>query len=309
MSQDLNTLNREAIASAQRYMGRFAWLTLALCLFVSFAFVANLYLYLNGILPAWAATIILAFLTYGSYTSLHEAAHRNIHGRFHNLSWVGELCGFLSAPLIMIPHSSHRPEHLDHHRYTNDERKDPDFCVNGMGKGFWQFILTPWRVLWTHNTYLLRNRNWENTTATAKLIYLLELVVSFGWRILVVALSPNLETVAVLFLGYVGGAYFLIYWFAYRPHWPYETRGRFVDTASLIFPRWLKPVEWLWMGQNLHSVHHAFPRVPFYLYHSVYREVEPAFRAHGGPVLGIFSREPIPSTAPAVNASYSTLAK
>ena len=58
-------------------------------------------------------------------------------------------------------------------------------------------------------------------------------------------------------------------------------------------PRWMKPFEWFWLGQNLHSIHHLFPRVPFYRYHALHREIEPIMRAHGTPIVGIFSRRPV----------------
>jgi beta-carotene hydroxylase len=56
----------------------------------------------------------------------------------------------------------------------------------------------------------------------------------------------------------------------------------------------MKPLEWIWIGQNLHSIHHAFPRVPFYRYHALFLEVEATIRAHGGEVVDIFTRNPVP---------------
>ena len=90
------------------------------------------------------------------------------------------------------------------------------------------------------------------------------------------------------------GGFFTAYWFAYRPHIPYQDPTRYRNTNSLIMPAWMKPVEWFWLGQNLHSIHHLFPRVPFYRYHALHREIEPVMRAHGTPIVGIFSRQPEP---------------
>lgn len=55
-------------------------------------------------------------------------------------------------------------------------------------------------------------------------------------------------------------------------------------------PIWMKPLEWFWFGQSLHSIHHAFPRVPFYRYHALFREIESVMRAHGAPMIGTFDR-------------------
>ena len=90
--------------------------------------------------------------------------------------------------------------------------------------------------------------------------------------------------------GYLIGAFFTAYWFAYRPHHPYDNATRYQNTNSLIMPKWMKPLEWFGLGQNLHSVHHLFPRVPFYRYHALHRRIEPAMRAHGTPMIGIFNR-------------------
>ncbi len=92
---------------------------------------------------------------------------------------------------------------------------------------------------------------------------------------------------------YLIGALLTACWFADRPHIHYQDWNRYRNTNSLIMPRWMKPFEWFWLGQNLHSIHHLFPRVPFYRYHALHREIEPVMRAHGAPIVGIFSREAI----------------
>jgi beta-carotene hydroxylase len=97
----------------------------------------------------------------------------------------------------------------------------------------------------------------------------------------------------VIIVGYLLGGLFSTYWFAYRPHAPYLESARYRNTNSLVMPSWMKPVAWFWLGQNLHSIHHLFPRVPFYHYHALHREIEPILRAQGTPILGIFSREPV----------------
>ncbi len=290
MSTDLDRLNREAIAAAQRHMGEVAWGTVALVIGVVTATIANLWLFAAGMIPAWAAAVALAVLTYASYTPLHEAAHGNIHGRNERYRWVGELCGYLCAPMIMLPHSSHRLEHMNHHRYTNDPVRDPDFHISSMGNGPWAFLIAPFRLLWIHVTYIFRGHWQQRASFGEKCRYIAEVSFSLGWRIAFLSQVPLLPGLAVIVIGYIAGAFFTVYWFAYRPHVPYDTIGRYADTCSLIVPRWLKPFEWIWLGQTLHSVHHAFPRVPFYRYQSLFREVEAAMRAHGGKAIGIFSR-------------------
>ncbi len=293
MQPDLAALNKEAITAAKQHMGAVAWPTVAMVVFVITAFVGNLWLFSAGALPLWAATLIFAVLTYMSYTPLHEAAHGNIHGRNDRLEWLNDLCGFLVAPIIAIPYASHKVEHFTHHRHTNQPGKDPDFVVNEMRGGFVAFVIAGLKLLWVQNTFLFRGY-WANASLRERAIYLGEIAFSIGWRVAAVVAIPTEGALTMVLLGYFAGAFFTVYWFAYRPHLPYSETDRYRNTNSLIMPRWMKPLEWLWLGQNLHSVHHLFPRVPFYRYHALHREIEPALRAHGTPMIGIFNREAVP---------------
>lgn len=292
MSQDLAVLNKQAIASAKRYMGHVSWPTVVLVAAVVVGFVLNLALFALGVIPAWVALPVLGALTYMSYTPLHEAVHGNIHGGQESLKWLNDLCGYLVAPMIAIPYASHRVEHFTHHRYTNQPDKDPDYIVSGMGKGLIPAVVTVIRFLWVQNSFFVK-QHWGTASLKDRAIYCLEVLVSVGWRVAFVVAVDQPGTLSVILLGYLLGGFFTAYWFAYRPHIPYQDAKRYRNTNSLIMPKWMKPLEWFWLGQNLHSIHHLFPRVPFYRYHALHRDIEPILRAHGTPIVGIFSRQPV----------------
>lgn len=291
MTEDLTTLNKQAIAAAKQHMGKIAWPTVALTFATVGSFALTLALFATGALPVWLATLLIGALTYFSYTPLHEAVHNNIHGEHDQLTWLNHLCGYLVAPLIAVPYQSHRLEHFTHHRYTNQPDKDPDFVISGMGKGPFSALLTVLRFLWVQNTFFAR-QHWGSASRREKVIYCAELLVSIGWRIVFLSLVSQSGAVVVVLLGYLIGGAFTAYWFAYRPHLPYKEPKRYRNTNSLIMPAYMKPLEWFWLGQNLHSIHHLFPRVPFYRYHALHREIEPVLRAHGTPIIGIFNRHP-----------------
>ncbi len=296
MPHDLAALNKDAIAAAKQHMGSVAWPTALLAAGTVSAFIANLWVFSAGLQPVWSATLTFAVLTYFSYTPLHEAAHGNIHGRHDRLQWLNDACGFMVAPIIAIPYASHKVEHFTHHRHTNQPDKDPDFVVNEMREGPWAFVVSGLKMLWVQNTFLFRDY-WASAPLRERVIYLSEFVVSIGWRVAVVALVPQEGILTVVLAGYFVGAFFTLYWFAYRPHLPYNETRRYQNTNSMLMPRWMKPLEWFWLGQNLHSVHHLFPRVPFYRYHALHREIEPVLRAHGTPMIGVFSRQPVAANA------------
>jgi beta-carotene hydroxylase len=293
---DLNALNRQAIATAKEYTGGLAWPTVLLVVFVLSAFVGNLWLFAIGWMPLWAGILIYAALTYMSYTPLHEAAHGNIHGGDDRREWLNDLCGYLVAPLITVPFSTHKVEHFTHHRYTNQPDKDPDYVVSGMRHGFVAFVIHALQFLWMQNTFLFREY-WATASKRERAVYWAEVAVAVGWRVAFLAMVQRELDWALLLLGYVGGAFFTAYWFAYRPHLPYQETARYRTTNSLIMPAWMRPLEWFWLGQNLHSIHHLFPRVPFYRYHALHRRIEPIMRAHGTPVIGIFSRRETTTSA------------
>lgn len=293
---DLAALNKQAIMTAKEYTGGLAWPTVLLAAFVLLAFAANLWLFAIGWMPLWAAILIYGALTYMSYTPLHEAAHGNIHGGDERRQWINDLCGYLVAPLITVQFSTHKVEHFTHHRYTNQPEKDPDYVVSGMRHGPLAFVACAVKFLWMQNTFLFREY-WATASTRERAIYWAEVAAAVGWRVAFVLAVARETDIALLFFGYVLGAFFTAYWFAYRPHHPYEDAARYRNTSSLIMPRWMKPLEWFWLGQNLHSIHHLFPRVPFYRYHALHRRIEPAMRAHGTPIIGIFSREQTPASA------------
>ncbi len=303
MSQDLSALNREAIATAKEYMGALAWPTVLLVVLVLGGVAATLGLFAAGLMPLWAAVPLYAALTYMSYTPLHEAAHGNIHGSRDDLQWLNDLCGYLVAPLIMVPYSTHKVEHFTHHRYTNQPDKDPDYVVSGMRHGLLAFVGCGFKFLWVQNTFLFRSY-WTTAPRREQATYIAEVALALGWRMAFLLLVPGIATLVLLVVGYLAGAFFTAYWFAYRPHLPYDEPTRYRNTNSLIMPTLLKPLEWFWLGQNLHSVHHLFPRVPFYRYHALHRRIEPAMRAHGTPIIGLLSRRPVsPTSGPTAAAT------
>ena len=164
MSADLAKLNKQAIAVARTHIGHVAWPTVVMVVVVLTGFLTNLALFAIGVLPAWVALLLLAALTYMSYTPLHEAAHGNIHGKQDNLEWLNKLCGFLVAPLIAVPYASHRLEHFTHHRYTNQPDKDPDYMISEIGNGVLSSFLVVLKFFWTPNTFFIKHGRISATT-------------------------------------------------------------------------------------------------------------------------------------------------
>ena len=77
----------------------------------------------------------------------------------------------------------------------------------------------------------------------------------------------------------------LMFLFAYIVHAPHQGVGRYLDTSTIIAPqRWNKLVTVAWGFQNYHSIHHLFPRIPFYHYKKVFDDIEEIMVAKGAPI-------------------------
>ena len=290
MERTLTEHNKNAIAVAKTHMGHVAWVTAVLSAVVLALYVGSFYLVATNVMPVWLAFIVICITTYMAYTPVHEAVHNNINGDNTSLKWLNDGCGYLCAQLLIIPYSAHKIEHFTHHRYTNQPNKDPDYIISGMMSGGLQALISVSKFLWNQIVYPFHGY-WSRMLLTEKIIYISELCVAMAWRVALFIFLPLSSAILLVIGAYVIAVVFTSYWFAYRPHHPYQETTRYKNTSSLIMPRWMKPIEWFWLGQNLHSIHHAFPRIPFYRYHTVFKSIEPALRAHEAPVIGIFNRE------------------
>ena len=86
-------------------------------------------------------------------------------------------------------------------------------------------------------------------------------------------------------LAWLVGFSITLYLFAYLVHRPHENVGRYVDTSTVLAPGRLQPLlNWLWVFQNYHSIHHLFPRVPFYQYQKLFCDIEDVMIAKGAPI-------------------------
>ncbi|MEN8803469.1 MAG: fatty acid desaturase [Thiogranum sp.] len=280
-------LDQTALASARQYMGMVAWPTIVLGLVLGVSYVATVAVALTGILSLWFAVPMVAVLTYLSYTVLHESVHGSITGNDQSLRWLNKALGYMAAWIVMIPLTAHRHEHTAHHRYANDEVRDPDFHIGKMDSS----PLAPVRAaLWScvsQFSYYAKNR-WTNAPSRQNLSLCIEVVAALLPRLAVLAAGYWVEGLALFVLAWLIGAIFLLYLFAYAVHRPHERVGRYVDTSTVLLPGPLQPLlDWFWMYQNYHSIHHLFPRVPFYKYAKLYEEIEGIMVAKGAPIYRI----------------------
>lgn len=293
-------LDRQAVASARQYMGMVAWPTIILGMVLAASYIATVVMALTGFLALWSAVPLVAVLTYASYTVLHESVHGSITGNDQSLRWLNKALGYMAGWIVMIPLTAHRHEHTAHHRYANDQTRDPDFHIGEMRNSPPALVRAVVRAIVSQFRYYAENR-WAKASFNEKVHLCLEVAAAIMPRLAVMVSGHWVEGVALFVLGWLIGAIILLYLFAFVVHRPHEQVGRYVDTSTILLPRPLQGLlTWLWLFQNYHSIHHLFPRVPFYKYAKLYGELEDIMLAKGAPIHRVSIR--------GLKASSSTLA-
>ena len=276
--QDLAALN-----AAKHYMGGIAWPTVALGLCITLAYMITPLLVVNGSLPVLLGLPLMSLLTYAAYTVLHDAAHGSITGSHRELRWLNELMGYLAAWILMIPLTAHRHEHLAHHRNTN-QADDPDLAVADMNKSPLHAARAALRIYASQYQYYFSHR-WSKAPRSQNLYLCLEIAAAIVPRLAFIAAGYWLEALLLFGVAALIGIALLMYLFAYIVHTPHQSVGRYVDTSTFVVQGTAgKILTMLWGYQNYHSIHHLFPRIPFYMYPDLFSEIEDIMMAKGAPI-------------------------
>lgn len=279
-----NMSDQEITRIAQCHMGRTAWFTLALAfgsitLYFGF-FVAAIV----GALPLWLCAIIVSYLVYVVYTPLHEAVHNNIAGDNAALKKVNDVVGHIVGSILGIPFAVHHPAHMAHHRSTNVEGKDPDLVFKGTG--MWDVVSGGPRIIVNEYRYYFRDV-YPRASRTSRMIVWSEITLAIGWRAGIAIAGYPLEAFVLGILASIAGTSLLGIIFAWIVHVPFEKTARFENTATIYLPKWIHTLgTWAWLWQNYHSIHHLFPRVPFYRYRTVHDHIYPGMTERGAPAIG-----------------------
>jgi len=258
------------------HVGGIAWPTVGLAGLVA-ALVAVAW---SGALPLWAGFLVATLAAYLAFTVMHEACHGNIHGKRRRWAKLGEALGWLLSVTLFAPYPAFRVLHLRHHAHTNHPDKDPDFFVAG------PLPLAVARGLLTIPSYYAEFLFGATAKTKAAQRERRSVVVGLAlYLALAVALCAQglWREVIALWLGpAVVAATLLALAFDWLPHHPHNSRERYRDTRAID----VRLLDLLLLGQNLHLVHHLFPRVPFYRYRAVFDAGRARFEERGAPIVG-----------------------
>lgn len=285
VKSEVGALDREAIRQAQFFMGGVAWSTLVFGFAIVVGYVATFWAVAGGDLSLVTGFFVNGLLVYASYTILHETVHGNVSGLGQPTRWYNEVLGYVSGFMMAIPLTIHRTTHLAHHRRTNDPEADPDMVMAIEGRpGPASLFAASLRSIVKQYTFFF-GPAWERTSSGDRWMAAIEMVVAVGVRVGLAMAGYAVEVLVLTVLANLLGNLMIVTFFAVAVHHPNRAQGRYVDTSTVIFPSWLNgPITWLWLWQNYHSVHHLFPRVPFYRYVALFDRIEEIMVVRGAPI-------------------------
>jgi len=280
----------EITKAATHYMGKPALATVYLALFSVGAWCLAFVLVVQEVLHIGVAFVLVSYLVYSTYTPLHEAVHKNISGKSRDLIWLNEVVGYLVASILGVSYTMHKAAHMRHHQNTNVPERDPDFVFSG----------NHLRDLLTGGVKIIANEYrdyfsdvFPNAERKEKLIVIGEICTFVGIRVLL-AIEYPVETMLLGVLTNIAGVTLLGYIFACVVHSPFDETERFRDTSTILMPKAIHGiVTRLWLWQNYHSIHHLFPRVPFFQYQQLFEEIEDGMKERGSPIVRLGEKQPV----------------
>ncbi|GAB4240762.1 MAG: hypothetical protein Kow0032_28600 [Methyloligellaceae bacterium] len=275
--------DRTAQKVIRNYQGMVAWpsVILAFALIASFALVCTLGA--MRIIPLWAGMILNSLILYAIQTPLHEACHGNIAGRDGRWMWLNHLIGYLCGALLLHEYKAFRHMHLMHHRDTNDEELDPDHWVDvkhPLAVLFRCLTIVPYYHHFFFKQVALKPDQPGNFKVAAHVIAAYWVLYSIAFWLIVFGYWR--EVVMLWLLPHWLGSALIIFFFAWLTHQPHVAKERYRDTnVFLVNGPLAKIVDWLYLFQNFHLIHHLYPRIPFYLYRKVFSELRPVLEKQG----------------------------
>jgi beta-carotene hydroxylase len=270
--------DRQALTLVKRYQGMVAWPTVLVAVGIVVAFALVCTLATMRVIPLWLGLILNTLILYADQTPLHEACHGNIAGKDSKWLWLNHLVGYVCGAILLHEYKAFRYMHLAHHRDTNNEEIDPDHwvAVEGPFKILFRCLtIVFWyqRYFWRHIAFHAHIPGMRPLTLHIVAMYSLFYGIALGlslfgyWR----------EVLMLWIFPHILGSALIIYFFAYLTHKPHEVHERYRDTNIFwVRGKIIEPVvNWLYMFQNFHLIHHLFPRIPFYLYPNAFQSLEP----------------------------------
>ncbi len=224
----------------------------------------------------WLLTILVnAVATYLLFTVMHDASHNSLSSVPAVNLWIGRVAAMFFSSLASF--RTFRFIHMQHHRFTNDDQRDPDDYASRGPR--WQRPMR-WMTIDLHYmVFYIPKLSSRPRTERGELAFVWVLVIAMA---VAAALTGHLlQLVLVLFIPARLATLWLGFAFDYLPHNGLNltaSEDRFKATRNRVgLERLLSP---LLLYQNYHLVHHLHPVVPFHRYLAVWLRNEDEYLSH-----------------------------
>ncbi len=296
-------IEREARTLVQPYLNDVAWPTVFLGVACVGSFLTVCYLGVTGAIPLWLGLVLNTFILYADQTPLHEAVHGSIAGKHRKYMWLNHLIGFLCGAVLLHEYKMFRVMHIIHHRDTNNPEFDPDvwiFAKSRIGV-FFKCLTIPLQYHYYFFKNIFLAKEYRAEVIHIFLVYVVLYSIVF-WGCM---LGYHWEVLMLWYIPHFLASGLIIYFFGYLVH-PEEHQERYKNTRILHFRGRFAPlVNLLWFFQTFHLIHHLFPRIPFYKYPQVYRDLKPLLKQAGAPIVE-YGQESSKISEPTRGASVHT---
>jgi beta-carotene hydroxylase len=234
-----------------------------------------------GILPLWLGFLIATLNITLCYLPSHDAQHYIIGRKGSKLEWLNELVGHIAIFPLTLPFRAARITHMDHHKYTNDPERDPDYTTRAPNAlaAIWKtiYIRQP-RVKGGFARYGQLLTESDNPIAKAALIDALGMklvhfttIAAFAWS------GFAIEAVLLWLVPKHLALTYIAFYLSWAPHHPAQENGRYRNTRA--FKSRLGNI--LSLGMQYHIVHHLYPTIPLYKTPAAYRALRPILEKQG----------------------------
>ncbi|CAN5250954.1 fatty acid desaturase [soil metagenome] len=221
----------------------------------------------HGPLPAAPLILLQGFFVAFLFMAVHEAAHKTVfRGRAGN-----EVLGHVASLMIMFPYEYYALFHWDHHRFTQDPKRDPELASATIPSSDTRLAIAYSGIVQLIRRIRLLLRHaftgevaapWVPETKRALVVREARAYVAF-YLILLIA-SMALSTSMLLWIWllplFVGQLYLRPY--LYAEHTGCEhTRSAYENTRTTYTGALMR---WFTWNMPYHVEHHAYPSVPFH---------------------------------------------
>lgn len=263
----------------QHHTREVAWGTIALFFGILSGYAIVIISALNGQLHYGFASAVCSVLSFASFTVMHDAGHGSIFRMGSTFKPLETLLGWISSlVLLLIPYHLFQKIHDRHHAFTNEPERDPDHF--SFGEKWYQILANSYWVPFQYylmSVTTLRGQKLFRDTYPSTIAYL---CLVYGSLTALTINGFGVEVLTFMVIPTAIALFFLVMFFDYVPHHPHKSLDRMHNTR--IFPS--KVLNILLLGQNYHLIHHMYPRLPWYQYQGVYRQILPFLEKEGAPI-------------------------